>query len=232
MVGDSLSSLLRSALLFALFVVFGIANAEAQQTNVREWFTDAPEQVLPSLGDVERADILKNYDIRRDADVQPVSTKNLLGAEVTVISLTDSYIHLRMDSVTELQMKVLPRSGRRGDVLAMVLTSLLDPEQSVIAFYDKKWERIPMEHLMQLPETEDYFAAPEALERRDVKNALVESGRLAYKIIFDPIQPIMVIRMTTFSDTLAQTRYSCMSELLKEEGVSYEWNPRKGFKKK
>ncbi|MDN4753452.1 DUF3256 family protein [Porphyromonadaceae bacterium W3.11] len=204
----------------------GVVAMMAQRPSIRQVFEDAPSEVIPALGDLERSQVFAVYEAKLKGEADIETSKNMLGAEVTLLRLTDDYLQMTLDPSTELQMKLLPYKGSKGYLISMVATSLLEPKQSVIVFYDKDWNRLETSDFIQSPDPADYFISPDDSNRREIKDALVERGRWSYQIVLDADGVGLSFRMTTFDEALARELHPDVMPLLKKEGVRYEWSKR------
>lgn len=223
----------RKFIIATILIGIGVVAMMAQRPLIRQVFEEAPSEVLPALGDVERSQLFAVYEANLKGGEFVPPSKNMLGAETSLLKWTDDYLQISLDPSTELQMKLLPYKGSKDYLIGMVVTSLLEPKQSVIVFYDKEWNRLETNEFIQLPAPEDYFISPDNAQGRAVKEALVERGRWSYQINLEPESLGLSFRMTTFDEKLARELHPEVVPLLKEEGVRYEWNKRsKSYKKR
>lgn len=223
----------KAVALITFALVLAGSSAWAQLPQMQKLFLEAPQEIIPTLGDVERTKIIEafNQGSEYNAEVHPIN--NVLGGRVTLHQLTEDYIKLDLDSLTELQMKVLPYKKRKNYVVALVATSKVTPAQSVIAFFDKQWKKVDAPQLFNPFESRDFFENPKDFEQREVKKALVELGRLSYIIELSPQSPELTVRTTTFDDLSSSPKsFSDPTPLLKKPGIVMEWNKKKGFAKK
>lgn len=232
MVKGKSSFLIRAIALGVYALLWAGTAAWAQLPKMQNLFLEMPQEVVPTLGDVERSKIIEAFKKGSEYNPEVHPINNMLGGKVVLHQLTEDYIKLELDSLTEMQMKVLPFKGRNNYVIAFVATSKVKPAQSVIVFFDKQWEKIDAPQLIGPFSSKDFFANPSDYENREVKDALVEIGRLSYTIELNAMNSSLTIRSTIDELDLNPTPQKTLTPLFKKSGIVMEWNKKKGFAKK
>lgn len=122
--------------LLTLLLSFSFVATYAQSGKMRKAFMEMPELLLPTLPKSERSLLLQNFD-------------EGAGGSISILELNNSYMKLQMDEWTVVQLKLLPRDNGRY-IVALSVTNLHEPMLSVIAFYDRAWNRIETEKLLPI----------------------------------------------------------------------------------
>lgn len=126
---------------------------------------------------------------------------NVLGGQCELMDMTPSYMKLKLDAGTDVELKLLEKR-RGGHIISLVITTLKVPHQSVIAFYDAAWKLIELPGVIELPQEQDFSKNLVDVELREVKQALTERGALAYEVHFQLSGTYLVVACYTFDEPL------------------------------
>ena len=152
---------MRKILLILLLLCGVLSNASAQ--DMRTMFIDAPDEVLPLLPHIARADCIDFADAGMD---YPVT--NRLGGKSTLKKLTDDYLLLQSTSVSAVEMKMLPYGD--SAVVCVVKSVSAEATDSRVDFYDNDWKKLDATSFFVAPSIKDFFteADDKALDLCDI----------------------------------------------------------------
>lgn len=191
---------------------------------MRELFQSIPSSVYVLMSDERKEDLLRKYDAEREGReyTSPFAQHPIYSNEAAIMEVTDDYLLLRLDESSSMQLKVLPK-GWWGYIVSVVLTSEIEPRQSVILFYDRNWQRLSVEQYFTPPSLSAFFADPKLMTLNEVKQVFCEVATLAYSYQWDANEPQLTVRITTFDTPLYQKLYPEAMSWLTPDGVSYQW---------
>lgn len=112
---------------------------------VSDFFTAMPEEVLPTLTKVNRADLV---DFMKNN--MPARVKNRLGGETTLTTMGQTLMCLQLSSACTWQLKLLKRKDG-GTLLMVINTVCAGASESNVTFYDAQWHPIDGASLLSLP---------------------------------------------------------------------------------
>lgn len=191
------------------------------QTKVTKAFLYCPQRLLPALSEEQRKDLVDLY--MHHATTKATIT-NAFGGQSTLQLLGNTYAKVNLDAYTELQLKVLEADkDDNPTVVAIVYTSLLVPNQSVVRVYNARWEEVSNSAVLQLPETHLFFK-PSKTSLQEIKEALTERGVLTYRATFTEEINRLQVRLTCFDDSIAQKRYHQVRAQLLPQGLMLMWD--------
>lgn len=124
------------------------------QTLVKDLFAQAPDSVFPLLTTNNRLDCIDLIENGRKAQV-----KNRLDQAVEMLTLTESYLKMRMSAKSVVEMKML------GDSLCCLVRTFEGPApDSEVAFYNAAWERVDI--AFGFPAVDEFWTpVPDSLQR-------------------------------------------------------------------
>lgn len=199
-------------------------SALAQRVDMRELFLSIPTSVSPLMTEERKIDLLDRYDTEKAGKsyTSPLTRQLFYDAEGMILNITEDYLHLRLDGDSSMQLKVLPK-GWRGYVVSVVLTSEVVPKQSVLLFYDQKWQPLNTEDYFRVPSLEAFLTDAKLLTLNEVKHLFGEVGALTYSYNWSESDRVMTARLTTFDGPLYKRLYPKAIQWLRPEGVTYQW---------
>lgn len=211
-------------LILSLLTLMIVLSATAQRADIRQLFLSMPSSVLPSLNEERKEELLAQYDAHKEGRAYTLKEipYSLTSTAATIHTITPDYLELKLDEVSSLQLKVLPK-GWRGYMVSMVLTSEVVPRQSILLFYDQQWRRLPTDKYYTFPALAQFFTNPELLNHNDPKRVLSEVGALAYSYQWSPTEPLLTTKITSFDLPLYQKQYPQAGQWLRAEGVTHQW---------
>ena len=121
-------------LLFALSFIFVFLPGNAK--SMREMWLSMPDSLMPYMNKNLRQEMIDFIDMKLHADV-----KNLLGDNSRMDTLTSNYVHLTMDTLTTVEMRLLPQTDT-DSLLCMVTTVAGPAKESDITFFDSNWHPV------------------------------------------------------------------------------------------
>ena len=135
-------------LFFIIISLFLTCTAEAQ-VKVRDVIKQMPDSLVPYLKQNARLDFIDFMDSGMKAEVS-----NEFGGKSQMTELTDDYASLTLNSVSQIQLRLLDVSEPVDDarqIICMVRTYGDDIRESTIGFYSMKWRPLPQEERIALP---------------------------------------------------------------------------------
>jgi hypothetical protein len=136
-----------------LFVCFVLAVFTAKGQTAKALFDSIPDNMLPLLTSVNRADFIDFLDSKMKAVV-----RNKMGENSEMTTLTPDYIRIALTSRTTWQMKVLPTD--KDSVICVIATACAPACDSNIRFYSTQWKELPVADYITLPQADDFFKIP------------------------------------------------------------------------
>lgn len=144
---------MRKFLSIILFLFFG-GTSQVPAQDIRALFMSAPDNVLPTLTGIMRADLMDYIDAGMKAKVT-----NLLDGVSRLDTLGGDYLYLRPSASSTLQMALLPYNDT--SVVCVINSVKSEVEDSRIAFYDLGWKCFDSKGLFTSPSISDFFHAPD-----------------------------------------------------------------------
>lgn len=127
--------------------VIGPVRAE----DLRTLFIDMPDSIVPTLTRSERMDFLDYMDSGMKARV-----RNKLGGESEMTLLQDNMLSLRTSQSGRMDMALFSKKGG-GSIICIINTVTARYDDSRLSFYTERWEPVPVEELIELPQFDDYL---------------------------------------------------------------------------
>lgn len=131
--------------------------------DIRTLFVEAPDSVLPLLSRNARADCLDFADAGMD---YPVT--NMLNGKSVIKELADDYLLLQSSGSSTIEIRLLPCNGEF--VICVVNTVFAEVADSRIAFFDNRWNRLPVDVFFTPPSISDFLTSDndEVLDKCDM----------------------------------------------------------------
>lgn len=159
----------RSALLIvSAFAIFSPAQSYGSEKNkkyeaeipdsiftARYVFENLHSSALEILPKTTRLDMLDYWDVD-----SVYKASNVMEGLSWIENMDNSYMKLKVTSVSELEIKILPL--KKGKV-AMTINTVGDDVQaqdSQVKFYDMNLEELPVDKYFVMPEVKDFFEIP------------------------------------------------------------------------
>jgi len=176
-------------LFFLLLMIFSLG---AQgQTKVSDLFRTMPDSLMPLLSTNNRLDFIDYLENNMQARV-----RNRFEEYAEMDSLTDSYLHIQMTEVSEVEVKLLPLAG--DSVLICVIRTFAGPaKESSVEFYDQYWNRQNWVELPTLRVADYFMVVPDSMaeEMEQVKAELADMPLVA--VSADARKPILTMTLQT-----------------------------------
>ena len=112
----------------------GTANA---QTTVRDAWLGMPDEVIGYLNKDLRKEHLDYVDMKVRSEV-----KNLLQGQGAMDTLTNDYLSVHLNAVTNLELKVLQTTDSISPVYCMIKTVAVPFEDSELQFFNADWSSL------------------------------------------------------------------------------------------
>ena len=148
---------MRKYIILLMFLLLGIPSVSVAQT-FREMFIDTPDSVMPLLTRYDRSDFIEYVKAGMRARAM-----NRLDSESVLKELAGDYLFLQTTSSSSLQMKMLPFGG--DSIMCVVNSVKADAEDSRIAFFDRKWNRMNTGDFFRSPAIRDFFMPSDTIDR-------------------------------------------------------------------
>lgn len=140
---------MRKLLSIMLFLLLG-GTSKVSAQEMRALFMTAPDNVLPMLSGIMRADLVDYVDAGMKAKVT-----NLLDGVSRLDTLSTDYLFLRPSASSSIQMALLPYN--ESHLVCVINSVKAEVEDSRIDFYDLGWNRIENNVLFTPPAIRDFF---------------------------------------------------------------------------
>ncbi len=103
---------------------------------VAELFQSMPDALIPSLHDVDRLQLVRQY-----ADADRAKQTNIFGDTLSIDVMTDDFLSIQLNEAHRLQVKLLPDA--EGRKLVCVVSTYYGPAaESEVHYYSTRWERL------------------------------------------------------------------------------------------
>lgn len=139
-------------LYISFLILFLTAPVVAQ--NIREVFKQMPSGMFPYITNTNRLDFIDFKDANMKAEVN-----NSLGGKSEMKVLTDNYIEVELSSVSNLQIKLLPKDSTK--VICMVTTFFGPEADSKLQFFSSTWKPLDIKSVM--PSFDNFFVKPDSI---------------------------------------------------------------------
>lgn len=123
---------------FVLLYILILCSAQPLRAGlIDSLFVNAPQDVLPLLGQTERLDLLDLYDYRLKAEVE-----NRLGGRSLLEYKDSSTLRLRISDAESWEMHCVPGEG--GELLVCLNSVRAAGEMTRLSAYDLSWQPIKL----------------------------------------------------------------------------------------
>lgn len=139
--------------LYLSFLILFLAAPVVAQ-NIRDVFKQMPDSMFPYITNTNRLDFIDFKDANMKAEVN-----NSLGGKSEMKVLTDNYIEVELSSVSNLQIKLLPKDSTK--IICMVTTFLGPEADSRVQFFSLNWK--PLDIKYQHPAFDAFFVKPDSV---------------------------------------------------------------------
>ena len=136
----------------SFLILFLAAPVVAQ--NIRDVFKQMPDSMFPYITNTNRLDFIDFKDANMKAEVN-----NSLGGKSEMKVLTDNYIEMELSSVSNLQIRLLPKDSTK--VICMVTTFFGPEADSKVQFFSLNWK--PLDIKSAVPSFDDFFVKPDSI---------------------------------------------------------------------
>lgn len=136
-----------------LVILFSGLLSPIRGGEIRDFFKEMPDSLLPLLTHANRLDLLDFAASNMRAEV-----KNVYGDKTVLSALQGNYLRLDETAATTLELLLLPQ---RTDTLIVAVRTFKDPiNQSVITVWKSDWTRLQTESFVRMPELKDFLVLP------------------------------------------------------------------------
>jgi|GEM_PF-128098 len=178
-------------------------------------FLDMPDDVMPLLSTVNRADFIDFWASHMTAKV----TNKLQGTSVMDM-LSEDYLHIKTGAASEVAIKLIPL--KRDTVICMSYTVHAPLADSHIELYNLQWERLADKDFIQEPQLNDFFVqCPDTAslaEKQSFKMAIAPLNVFLRSIILSPNNTNLVYLLTSVKE-LTEEQQKTMKPYLKDSIV-------------
>lgn len=182
---------------------------------VAEAFKTAPSGLLPLLAKNTRLDMIDYFNSGMDTP-----SKNELGGNSRIESMTDESIILTVSSASKAQLATLPYGNETlVAFISTVETPASDSKMSVFTF---DWSQDLTEKTFKEPEIKDWLTA-EGKKKDSEVEAMMPFMLVAYS--YDPATKILTLTNNSAS-FISDDVYKIVSPYIKKQ-LTYRWNGKK-----
>jgi hypothetical protein len=151
---------MKKSIVIILFLL-GFVSIQALAQNAKKVFLSAPDSVTPLLTADNKADFFDFLASKMKAEV-----KNRFQNKSEMTDFSEDFIQIRMTQSSIWQMKLLPVNDSTK-VICIVNTLMGPTEDSSIQFYTSKWEPLPADEFVTLPQADQFYIVPTAKDDSD-----------------------------------------------------------------
>ncbi len=198
----------------ALLVIILISSfLTLHSQRVSELFVSMPDSVFTLLTQKSRRDMVDFYNNHMEARV-----RNRLNDYVQLDTLTDSFLRLRLSSISRAEMKLLQTED--GDTLVCLVRSITSPvADSHVQFFNLSWQPLYWIELPK-PATAEYFTEFPDSVKRDLTFAQRSIDDLRFvSVTIDPVEPVFTFMLSI--DELNRDEKTLASRFLRS--LRYRW---------
>lgn len=182
---------------------------------VADAFKTAPSGLLPLLAKNTRLDMIDYFNSGMDTP-----SKNELGGNSRIESMTDESIILTVSSASKAQLATLPYGNETlVAFISTVETPASDSKMSVFTF---DWSQDLTEKTFKEPEIKDWLTA-EGKKKDSEVEAMMPFMLVAYS--YDPATKILTLTNNSAS-FISDDVYKIVSPYIKKQ-LTYRWNGKK-----
>lgn len=190
--------------IFSVLILFLLPYVLHAQ-NIREWWTEMPESIVPLLSENNRLDMVDFIDSKMRAEV-----RNRFDGVSVMDTLGTDFLHCTMTKKSSIDMQLLINAS--GDTLIAVVNTVSVPQKiSTLRVYNRQW--ILVENVFTMP---------------DIKNFVVEGSEQAI-IGLEELPMVEIcpegIKLTLLLDTTNIDRDT--RKKLKVRPLQMKWNGKK-----
>lgn len=118
---------------------------------MRNVFAHMPDTVLNLLTEYNRLDCIDFIENNVEAKV-----RNRLDGFSVLNKLTDNYLQMQLTASMQVEMKLL--TGKDSlEYIALVKTFAAPAKSSIVSFYNLKWQKLPAERFLRVPEFDRFW---------------------------------------------------------------------------
>ncbi|MBR5706861.1 MAG: DUF3256 family protein [Bacteroidaceae bacterium] len=204
------------SVLIVCLSVIGPVRAE----DLRTLFIGMPDSIMPMLTKSERMDFLDYMDSGMRA-----RARNKQGGESEMTLFKDNMLSVKTSQSGRMDMALF-RKKDGSNLICIINTVTARYDDSRLAFFTEKWEPVPVESLIELPQFDDYLTK-EALKRDSLEVLKKES--------------ILRLQSAAVTDGGLEFSYTSLeyigedadyfSSWFRKEPILYTWNGKQ-FKRK
>lgn len=204
------------SVLIVCLSVIGPVRAE----DLRTLFIGMPDSIMPMLTKSERMDFLDYMDSGMRA-----RARNKQGGESEMTLFKDNMLSVKTSQSGRMDMALF-RKKDGSNLICIINTVTARYDDSRLAFFTEKWEPVPVESLIELPQFDDYLTK-EALKRDSLEVLKKES--------------ILRLQSAAVTDGGLEFSYTSLeyigedadyfSSWFRKEPIRYTWNGKQ-FKRK
>jgi hypothetical protein len=187
-----------------------------QAVSLKSFFFNMPDDVLPTLSQSARKDLVDYFENKQTAAVP-----SLFNSSIILSAFSDDYLRLETSSVSSIQIKKLPLED--GAVFLLINTALGPLPDSRLRLYTENWKPIPG---FSLPELKPRLFLDSA--RLSAEQMIRFDGicRLFVRMDADPSAPVIHLK-AFITDDVPEELLAPFKDLF-TDSLTLTWNGR-GF---
>ncbi|WP_405371302.1 DUF3256 family protein [Phocaeicola sp.] len=192
-----------------------------QAQDIKSLFITMPDSLSLLLTKVNREDFGDFLASNMKAEV-----KNRFGKPSEMTKLTADYLKIKMTSVSEVEMKLLPLNDSTK-ILCVVHTYMAPTSDSHISFYDTSWRKLSDEAFLTLPEEDSFYRNDlSEIQTDSVRNLRMRTDMYMLKAELSEDTNSLRFVYTT-PDYLDKETAKELAPYLREMPLLYEWKEGK-----
>lgn len=182
---------------------------------ISKCFLDMPDDVMPLLSTVNRADYIDFWASHMTAKV----TNKLQGSS-EMDMLSNDYLHIKLGNSSEVAIKLIPI--KKDTVICMSYTVHAPLADSHIELYNLNWEPLSVNNFLEQPQLKDFFVelsdTISATDKQKFRMAIAPLTIYLRSIILSPNNTDLTYLLTSIKE-LTEEQQKTMKPYLKDSIV-------------
>lgn len=212
-----------------LLVLFLLIYVRLQAQDLKTWFVQMPDSIIPTLTAVNRADCIDFLESNMQAKVT-----NRFDTQSEMTILKSGYIALQLTPNSHIQLKALPTDTT--NIICLIKTVCSEACDSRVRFFDTTWKELDSKQFLVFPQASDFLPDTISANIADTISPRWEELRAQADILLMQITahdslPEIKIEYTT-PDYMNKEAAAKLIPLLKQKTIIYEWKNGKFCRKR
>ncbi len=200
------------AVILLSLIAFSGLSLSADRLTARQAFMLMPDSIIDLLPASTRKTMVDSF--RTDTSYKAT---NALGGLSQLVRLDSTYALIRLTSVSDIQIKILPR-GKSDCIVGMSYTVNSPEADSELFFFNSMMQPLPTRKILKTPEMRAYFKPVSKPEMNEI-DAAIPFPTASYS--FSPDNTALTATLTSVK-TLPREKRDSMQSLLRPP-LTFNW---------